>query len=281
MHGAGRSASSGSRWGRGAVSVVEQTTRQGRPLIVRGSDRLSRDRSPGGVPLGLGSRWGRGAVSVVEQTTRQGRPLIVRGSDRLSRDRSPRPVRGRGSLRFRRPLARHALRPPPELPRETTAHPARGADPGAGRGIAGSRRRAQWAGTVGEHSGRRRGGRGRGVKSGALSDEEMAERSPIQRALAGARSTRGAPPDMPKPRKHERSGSRDVPWVRKHERSGSRDVPWVRKHERLGSRDVPWGRKHGRSGSRDVPWVRKHERSGSRDVPWTRKLERSPLGDVP
>jgi hypothetical protein len=55
-------------------------------------------------------------------------------------------VEGRGSLRIRRPLARHALRPPPELPRRRPAPPACGADPGAGRGDSGSREREQGAG---------------------------------------------------------------------------------------------------------------------------------------
>jgi hypothetical protein len=126
----------GSRWRCGVVAIVG---------VMAGGTGRRRWRS------GLGSRWGLAALSVVARTTRLGRPLITRGSGSPSWDRSPRPVQGRGSLRIRRPLARHALRPPPELPRRRPAPPACGADPGAGRGDSGSRggSRARGSGSVG------------------------------------------------------------------------------------------------------------------------------------
>ena len=94
----------------------------GLPVVIRGVERRAENNAPGSAP-------DRG------------------GSDRLSRDRSPRPIQGRGSLRLRPPLAHHALRGPPELPRETTAPPHAGPTPALVVGIRAARA-ASWEWTA-------------------------------------------------------------------------------------------------------------------------------------
>jgi hypothetical protein len=142
--------------GASGLSVGLLELRRGRALIVRRLRRHRRDCSPGigGVVALRGSRWGREAVSVVAIRTRRGRPLIVRCSGSPSRDRSPKSIKDFGSLRIRAPSPVTGSRSTPELPRGQPAHPARGADPGAGCGAAGSRRRGGWAADVAQTTGR-------------------------------------------------------------------------------------------------------------------------------